>query len=113
MDDGTPEASDDDNNYIGYDQTVPGSYKRAVAEANLRRAPTAINGAGMTYGADRRRADQSTAPLQGDNTPAVTGTMGQFYRTLKRLMDRTQQARPLRHPVAQRTRPNTFLTFGS
>lgn len=33
VDDGSPEASDYDSNYIGYDPAEPESYRRAVAEA--------------------------------------------------------------------------------
>ena len=36
VDDGSPEASDYDNNYVGYDVEETGSYERAVEEAKRR-----------------------------------------------------------------------------
>jgi hypothetical protein len=40
VDDGSPEASDYDNNYIRYDPAERGSYEKAVEEAKRRHAAT-------------------------------------------------------------------------
>jgi hypothetical protein len=43
VDDGSPEASDYDSNYLGYDPATPGSYQQAAAEAR-RICSTATSG---------------------------------------------------------------------
>ena len=37
VDDGSPEACEDDTNFVSYDPELPGSYERAAAEANRSR----------------------------------------------------------------------------
>ncbi len=92
VDDGSPEASEDDTNYIGYDSEVPGSYEQALDEVNRRSSiPTAPGGSGSCSAmpsAERAPRENGFPSADGRKGRSVSGSKRRMTDVLLRISSR-------------------------